>query len=63
MLINSVNYFFQNWEFQWYTNNRSNSYVENGILHLRPTFTSDEYGEGFLSSGTVDVNGGSPYEA
>ncbi|CAG9855843.1 unnamed protein product [Phyllotreta striolata] len=49
-----------NWEFQWYTNNRSNSYVENGSLHIRPTFVADDYGENFLYSGTLDINGGSP---
>jgi hypothetical protein len=28
-----------NWEFQWYTNNRSNSWVEDGVLNLKPTLT------------------------
>lgn len=45
----------QNWEFQWYTNNRRNSFVQNGELHLRPTLTADEYGEQFLFSGTVNL--------
>ncbi|XP_060533796.1 beta-1,3-glucan-binding protein-like [Cylas formicarius] len=49
-----------NLEFQYYTNNRSNSFVNKGYLHIRPTFLSDEFGEAFLSSGTLDVNGGSP---
>ncbi|XP_018563526.1 beta-1,3-glucan-binding protein-like [Anoplophora glabripennis] len=49
-----------NWEFQWYNNNRTNSYVENGILHIKPTLLADEKGESFLYSGTLDVNGGSP---
>lgn len=31
----------QNYEFQWYVNNRRNSYVSNGILHIRPTLTTD----------------------
>lgn len=35
-------------EFQWYTNNRSNSFCEEGYLHIRPTLTSDVYGETFL---------------
>lgn len=26
-----------NWEFQMYSNNRTNSFVEDGILHIRPT--------------------------
>lgn len=49
----------QNWEFQWYTNNRSNSFCEEGYLHLRPTLTSDVFGETFLSSGTLNIHGGS----
>lgn len=49
-----------NWEFQWYTNNRSNSYVENGTLHIVPTLLADEFGEGFLSSGNLNVHGGAP---
>ncbi|XP_057667244.1 uncharacterized protein LOC130900563 [Diorhabda carinulata] len=49
-----------NWEFQWYTNNRSNSYVENGYLNIRPTLVADEFGNDFLYSGTLDINGGSP---
>ncbi|XP_037916848.1 beta-1,3-glucan-binding protein-like [Hermetia illucens] len=46
-----------NWEFQWYTNNRSNSYTEDGILHIKPTLTSEIYGEAFLSSGTLSIQG------
>lgn len=49
-----------NWEFQWYANNRSNSYVEDGRLHIVPTLMADEFGEGFLSSGNLNVHGGAP---
>lgn len=49
-----------NWEFQYYANNRSNSYVENGALHIVPTLIADEYGEAFLTSGTLNVHGGAP---
>ncbi|KAG5670659.1 hypothetical protein PVAND_000907 [Polypedilum vanderplanki] len=49
-----------NWEFQWYTNNRSNSYTENGILHIAPTLVADEYGENFLTTGTISLHGGQP---
>ncbi|XP_011669703.1 beta-1,3-glucan-binding protein [Strongylocentrotus purpuratus] len=49
-----------NWEFQYYTNNRSNSYVKDGSLYIKPTLTSDHYGEQFLSSGTLDLWGASP---
>ncbi|XP_055641211.1 beta-1,3-glucan-binding protein-like [Toxorhynchites rutilus septentrionalis] len=51
-----------NWEFQWYTNNRSNSFVEDGKLFIRPTLTADEFGEGFLTSGTINLNGNRPIE-
>ncbi|CAG9764551.1 unnamed protein product [Ceutorhynchus assimilis] len=49
-----------NWEFQWYLNNRTNSYVDNSNLHIRPTFVSTDYGEDFLNSGTLDLNGAIP---
>nr|XP_023029642.1 beta-1,3-glucan-binding protein-like [Leptinotarsa decemlineata] len=49
-----------NWQFQWYTNNRSNSYVEDGILHIRPTLVAADHGKHFLHSGTIDINGGTP---
>lgn len=42
-------------EFQWYVNDRFNSYTTGGILHLRPTFTSDIFGEAFLTSGRVVI--------
>ncbi|CAO3611666.1 unnamed protein product [Cunninghamella echinulata] len=40
-----------NWEFQWYTNNRTNSFVENGVLYLKPTFTADFMGEEAMKNG------------
>ncbi|CAH0546480.1 unnamed protein product [Brassicogethes aeneus] len=51
-----------NWEFQYYNNNRTNSYVENGILHIKPTLLADEKGEAFLTSGTLEIYGGSPQD-
>lgn len=33
-----------NWEFEWYVNNRSNSYIKNGVLYLKPTMTEDAVG-------------------
>ena len=30
------NGWFQNWEFEHYTNNRSNSYVRDGKLFIKP---------------------------
>ncbi|XP_053693828.1 beta-1,3-glucan-binding protein-like [Sabethes cyaneus] len=50
------------WEFQWFTNNRSNSFVKEGNLFIRPTLTVDEYGEAFLRSGVLNIHGGSPAE-
>ena len=49
-----------NKEFQYYTNNRTNSYVKNGVLHLKPTLTNDIYGDDFLVSGELDLWGNSP---
>jgi hypothetical protein len=49
-----------NWEFEWYTNSRYNSYAQGGFLYIRPTLVADEKGEDFLSSGHLDINGGSP---
>ncbi|XP_058821628.1 beta-1,3-glucan-binding protein-like [Topomyia yanbarensis] len=49
-----------NWEFQWYTNHRSNSYCENGIFYIRPTLLADDTGEAFLTSGTLNIHGGQP---
>lgn len=49
-----------NWEFQYYTNNRSNSYTRGGILYIKPTLTSDKYGEGFITSGTLNLWGSTP---
>jgi len=49
-----------NWEFQYYTNNRTNSYVRDNTLFIKPTLMSDHYGEAYLSSGTLDIWGASP---
>ncbi|XP_045463336.1 beta-1,3-glucan-binding protein-like [Harmonia axyridis] len=49
-----------NWEFQWYTNNRTISYVDEEILKIKPRLLADDTGESFLYSGTLDINGGSP---
>jgi beta-glucanase (GH16 family) len=51
-----------NWEFEWYVNNRSNSYVRNGTLFIKPTLTEDAIGENTLRTGTVDIWGASPAE-
>ncbi|CAG0884835.1 unnamed protein product [Cyprideis torosa] len=50
-----------NWEFQIYQNNRTNSFVDDeGFLHIVPTLTEDQYGEGFCNNGRIDLHGGWP---
>ncbi|KAL5013320.1 hypothetical protein ScPMuIL_007590 [Solemya velum] len=49
-----------NWEFQYYTNNRTNSYVKNGTLFIKPTLTTEKLGPQSLTSGTLDLWGSSP---
>lgn len=43
-----------NWEFEWYSNNRTNSFVDEGVLHLQPTLMKDNIGEAAMH--TVDMN-------
>lgn len=49
-----------NWEFEHYTNNRTNSFVKDGILHLQPTLTSDLIGEDQVRHGSMNIWGASP---
>ena len=42
-------------DFHYTRNNRANSWVSGGHLHLMPTLTADEYGEEFLHSGKLDL--------
>nr|AAP82240.1 lipopolysaccharide- and beta-1,3-glucan-binding protein [Azumapecten farreri] len=49
-----------NWEFEYYLNNRSNSYVRDGVLYIKPTLTTDRFGPDFLTKGTLDLWGGTP---
>jgi len=50
-----------NWEFEYYTNNRSNSYVRNSTLFILPTLTADTIGLANLLNGyTMDIWGGTP---
>ncbi|RKO85519.1 concanavalin A-like lectin/glucanase domain-containing protein [Blyttiomyces helicus] len=42
-----------NFEFEYYTNNRSNSFVRDGTLYLQPTLTVDAIGQANLD-GSVD---------
>ena len=51
-----------NWEFQAYSNNRSNSYVRNGVLYIQPTLMADDIGEAAVVTpgSTLDYWGGTP---
>ncbi|KAI6654657.1 Beta-1,3-glucan-binding protein-like [Oopsacas minuta] len=50
-----------NREFEYYTNNRSNSFVRDGVLYLKPTFTSDIIGlRAVEKGGTMDIWGADP---
>jgi len=44
-----------NWEFQYYRNDRKNSYVQDGVLHIKPSLTADEFGDDFLYSGSLSL--------
>lgn len=52
-----------NWEFEWYVNNRSNSYVRDGVLYIKPTMTEDAIGAQTLRSGSVNIWGGGQSDA
>jgi len=50
-----------NWEFQVYTNNRTTSFVKNGLLHLNPVLTSSWIGDSAVTNGgTISLWGGAP---
>lgn len=43
-----------------YHNSRTNSYVKDGVLIIKPTLTNDLYGDNFVETGTLSLLGGSP---
>eukprot|EP00004_Rigifila_ramosa_P019839 TRINITY_DN509_c0_g1_i1.p1 TRINITY_DN509_c0_g1~~TRINITY_DN509_c0_g1_i1.p1 ORF type:complete len:408 (+),score=86.88 TRINITY_DN509_c0_g1_i1:41-1264(+) len=56
-----------NWEFQQYTNSRKNSFVRDGVLYLKPSFTAEIIGEDAVygrnpnwEDNTIDMWGSSP---
>ena len=49
-----------NWEFEWYTNNRTNSFVEDGVLYLQPTLFKDNIGDAAMHTADFNIWGGSP---
>jgi len=50
----------RNWEFQWYVNNRTNSYTEGGSLYITPSLTEEVMGEAGLRSAFLNIHGGTP---
>ena len=52
----------KNNEFEAYNNNRTNSFIRDGVLFLKPTLTAERLGEEALYSGTLDMRGGAPYD-
>ncbi|CDW75132.1 beta--glucan-binding [Stylonychia lemnae] len=52
-----------NWEFEWYVNNRSNSFTKDGVLYLKPTMTEDYIGTQQLQTGDLNIWGSSPADA
>ena len=51
-----------NWEFEYYTNNRSSSYVKDGALYINPVLTANEIGEENVRGNNfnLDIWGGAP---
>jgi hypothetical protein len=47
-------------EFQVYRNNRTNSFVKNGVLYLQPTLTSESIGITYMKTGSYAMWGGTP---
>ena len=45
---------------QYYTNNRSNSFVRDGVLYLKPTLTTDLVGESSLMNAEINLWGSAP---
>lgn len=44
-----------NGEFQWYSNDKKNSFTRNGNLYIKPTLTADTFGEDFVWNGKLDL--------
>ncbi|KAI9292786.1 putative glucan binding protein [Neoconidiobolus thromboides FSU 785] len=52
-----------NWEFQFYYNNRSSSYIKDNNLHIKPVLTTDYLGisdEELINNGNLDLWGNTP---
>ncbi|KAH1020471.1 hypothetical protein HUJ04_010124 [Dendroctonus ponderosae] len=44
-----------NGKFEYYRNSRTNSFAQDGNLHIKPSYLSEDYSEDFLYSGTLDI--------
>lgn len=42
--------------FHIYTNNRTNTFVENGTFYLQPSLSNDTYGNQWLINGSLNLN-------
>lgn len=49
-----------NWEFEQYRNNRTNTFVKDGVLYMQPNLAVDYYGEDTLLYGDAGIWGGAP---
>lgn len=49
-----------NWEFEWYVNNRTNSFIRDGKLWLKPTLTEETIGKDNMHTADVNIWGGAP---
>ena len=49
-----------NWEFEAYRNNRTNSFVKDGVLYIQPTLTKDALGLQTMTSGAYAIWGSTP---
>jgi hypothetical protein len=50
-----------NWEFELYDNNRSTTFVKDGVLNIRPVLTEDKIGANFVRAGyDYNIWGSSP---
>lgn len=42
--------------FHTYVNNRTNTFVKDGIFYMQPTLMNETYGNEWLSTGTLNMN-------
>lgn len=49
-----------NWEFEMYRNNRTNSFIRDGVLYLQPSLTAEAIGENAMKTGDMAIWGNDP---